>query len=38
VEDLAAAEAIVKNMKSAGHDAHVMYRGVTAWVKQDGMD
>ena len=38
VEDLESAMIIMKNMKSAGHKAEVVYRGVTAWVPQDGMD
>lgn len=38
VEDLATAMTIVKNMKSAGHKAEVVYRGVTTWIPQDGMD
>ena len=37
-KDRETAEGIVKNMKSAGHDAEVIWRGVTAWVPQDGMD
>jgi hypothetical protein len=38
VEDLATAEAIVKNMTEAGHAARVVWRGVTPWIPQDGMD
>lgn len=38
VEDKDSAETIVKNMGEAGHKAQVMWRGVTPWVPQDGMD
>lgn len=32
------AQKIVKNMKSAGHDAEVVWRGVTPWIAEGDAD
>lgn len=38
VSDLASAETMVKNMRKAGHEAKVVWRGVTDWQDKDDLD
>jgi len=37
-KDKDTADTIVKNMRSGGHDAEVIWRGVTPWIVKDGED
>lgn len=37
-KDKDTAQTIVKNMKSAGHDAEVVWRGVTPWITEGDAD